>query len=304
MTRKFGFTLIELLVVIAIIAILAAIIFPVFMRAKEAAYRSGDMTSLNNIRNGLQLYRADQEAYPPQLLGYVTNYTTGPQAGQIIPANLLKAGLYPRRIDSINSLKPAYDRKSMTDIVPAAWPSADSRPAGSAAILDLNGDGNIVSSLAEDDPQQARQAYASGNNCSTTSTSSCVYYINDGSPSFQWQVGNNANAATKFYAVSGYDVGEVKAAPGGDENRRWELHYTLRWTNWGVSGGNQRDDPRQLIYSEPPDNTVITWDAWFRDYTSGNLPVRGKKDFVLFLGGGARPYDSADIADRSWRVLP
>ena len=34
MTRKSGFTLIELLVVIAIIAILAAIIFPVFMKAK------------------------------------------------------------------------------------------------------------------------------------------------------------------------------------------------------------------------------------------------------------------------------
>ena len=35
--RKFGFTLIELLVVIAIIAILAAILFPVFARAREKA---------------------------------------------------------------------------------------------------------------------------------------------------------------------------------------------------------------------------------------------------------------------------
>ncbi|MFN3684726.1 MAG: prepilin-type N-terminal cleavage/methylation domain-containing protein, partial [Fimbriimonadaceae bacterium] len=34
---RFGFTLIELLVVIAIVAILAAILFPVFARAKEAA---------------------------------------------------------------------------------------------------------------------------------------------------------------------------------------------------------------------------------------------------------------------------
>ena len=36
--RRRGFTLIELLVVIAIIAILAAILFPVFVRAKHSAY--------------------------------------------------------------------------------------------------------------------------------------------------------------------------------------------------------------------------------------------------------------------------
>jgi len=64
------------------------------------------------------------------------------------------------------------------------------------------------------------------------------------------------------------------------------------------------DDPRQLIYSDPPDDTVITWDSWFRDYDIGNLPQHNKKDFVLFLGGGARTYDSAIIADRSWRVTP
>jgi prepilin-type N-terminal cleavage/methylation domain-containing protein len=55
MTRKSGFTLIELLVVIAIISILAAIIFPVFAKAKESALRSSDMTSMNSIRTALQL---------------------------------------------------------------------------------------------------------------------------------------------------------------------------------------------------------------------------------------------------------
>jgi prepilin-type N-terminal cleavage/methylation domain-containing protein len=45
MRRHRGFTLIELLVVIAIIAILAAILFPVFARAREAARQS---SCLNN----------------------------------------------------------------------------------------------------------------------------------------------------------------------------------------------------------------------------------------------------------------
>ena len=72
MSRRNAFTLIELLVVIAIIGILSAIIFPVFARMKDSAYKSGDLTNMNSIRTALQLYRADQGAYPPTLLGYAS----------------------------------------------------------------------------------------------------------------------------------------------------------------------------------------------------------------------------------------
>ena len=47
--RDRGFTLIELLVVIAIIAILAAILFPVFLRAKMAAQKAGCISNLREI---------------------------------------------------------------------------------------------------------------------------------------------------------------------------------------------------------------------------------------------------------------
>ena len=48
-TSKRGFTLIELLVVIAIIAILAAILFPVFARARENARRASCQSNLKQI---------------------------------------------------------------------------------------------------------------------------------------------------------------------------------------------------------------------------------------------------------------
>ncbi len=64
MKRK-GFTLIELLVVIAIIAILAAILFPVFARARENARRASCQSNLKQIGLGILQYTQDyDEKYP------------------------------------------------------------------------------------------------------------------------------------------------------------------------------------------------------------------------------------------------
>jgi prepilin-type N-terminal cleavage/methylation domain-containing protein/prepilin-type processing-associated H-X9-DG protein len=60
-----GFTLIELLVVIAIIAILAAILFPVFGRARENARRSSCLSNLKQLGLGLAQYTQDYDERMP-----------------------------------------------------------------------------------------------------------------------------------------------------------------------------------------------------------------------------------------------
>jgi prepilin-type N-terminal cleavage/methylation domain-containing protein len=60
-----GFTLIELLVVIAIIAVLAAILFPVFARARAAGWASACTEHLHQIYAAVKMYQLDHEYVPP-----------------------------------------------------------------------------------------------------------------------------------------------------------------------------------------------------------------------------------------------
>ena len=75
---KRAFTLIELLVVIAIIAILAAILFPVFSRAKEAAKQTACVSNARQIGIGVSMYVQDHDGGFP--IHYA--YNSVPPAGQ------------------------------------------------------------------------------------------------------------------------------------------------------------------------------------------------------------------------------
>ena len=66
MTRQpRGFTLIELLVVIAILAVLAAILFPVFAQAREKARQSDCLAHYHQIGQAIHLYASDYDSKTP-----------------------------------------------------------------------------------------------------------------------------------------------------------------------------------------------------------------------------------------------
>jgi len=294
---KKGFTLIELLVVIAIIAILAAIIFPVFSRVKDSAYRSSDMSNMNALRTALQLYRQDQGGYPSELLGYVTAYSGSaiPQGtSDIIPANTLVGALYPKRVDSLSTFQPAYDRLNAgqlyTTITTAHWPTK----------VDGSGASNPGS----------YQRYGPNDSYGIPLMNVVQRCFNPGGGNPTFDTANN------YYAISGYDVASTPIS-SGIQNPNYEIHYSLFWSAYTVAAdpcnpitsgpnaetGNSADDTRQLGYFDPPEATVITWDSNFRDYDAGAV-AHTKKDIVLFIGGSARPYDSAFMATESWKATP
>ena len=97
-----AFTLIELLVVIAIIAILAAILFPVFAKVREKARQTSCTSNLKQLGLAFMQYQQDSDEYlPPTFYG-----TAQCWAGKIYPY-VKSAGVYHCPDDSTGTYKPA-----------------------------------------------------------------------------------------------------------------------------------------------------------------------------------------------------
>lgn len=81
MKRRHGFTLIELLVVIAIIAILAAILFPVFAQARASARKTSCLSNMKQLSLGALMYVQDyDERFPNWDWGFFCNGGNNGQA--------------------------------------------------------------------------------------------------------------------------------------------------------------------------------------------------------------------------------
>jgi prepilin-type N-terminal cleavage/methylation domain-containing protein len=94
-----AFTLVELLVVIVLIAILSAMLFPVFTRAREKARQSGCLSNLRQIGMAYMLYTSDYDGYFPYAVSFGAKLdTTGSSPDEyqkILEAPLITNVLQP-----------------------------------------------------------------------------------------------------------------------------------------------------------------------------------------------------------------
>ena len=114
---KKAFTLIELLVVIAIIAILAAILFPVFAQAKFAAKKTASLSGLKQVALGLQMYSNDFDDTAVPDYGYADGSIAGDTdlyhynntwVGRTFPYVKNNAIYFDKAFSEINDYKKLY----------------------------------------------------------------------------------------------------------------------------------------------------------------------------------------------------
>lgn len=86
-----------------------------------------------------------------------------------------------------------------------------------------------------------------------------------------------------------------------------ELHYNKKWT---VAAAGLGDDPRQLIYKEPPDNTVVTYCLYHSSMNGAGNPATNHHAIVVFLSGRVQMIAADKMANwpgsagYPWQVLP
>jgi prepilin-type N-terminal cleavage/methylation domain-containing protein len=120
-----GFTLVELLVVVGVIAILAAMLFPVFAQAREAARRTRCVSNVHQLMQATMLYAQDHDGYIYHLSGRGFRFSGYTNCFDL-PACGLTPAPEPRLIDpqiqadpdrGPRKLKAAYDPYLRSDAV-------------------------------------------------------------------------------------------------------------------------------------------------------------------------------------------
>lgn len=121
---KHGFTLIELLVVIAIIAILAAILFPVFAQAREKARQTACLSNIKQWGTAIMMYQQDYDERFPMAYGYYPGVGWLRGLAHFFPADWAKDVTDPDEIAAYNMIWANTVQPYMKNMEIASCPSA------------------------------------------------------------------------------------------------------------------------------------------------------------------------------------
>ncbi len=203
--RKTGFTLIELLVVISIIALLAAILFPVFGRARDNARRSNGLSNVKQISLGVLQYLQD---YDERFFDTVTERHAQSSTKLGAVANLAQAGDYSYRA----KLQP-YIKSTQLFKDPSApeWPTPTSGQFFSTDYGFHSNEGNFEAGFGQSDWYKANPSFGVNSSHSLASIGNSSRYIivseagrSDASPSRGGVYPlNDGTDPTKYYAFPG-----------------------------------------------------------------------------------------------------
>lgn len=256
-----GFTLIELLTVIAIIAILMAVIFPVFSSVRENARRTSCISNMKNMYQATKQFQLDNRSYPEYLFGPALSASTGKPlitAGAALSMEQIAGKLSTQdRADTVaQEVKKAYARSLYPEYVKS---------------LDVFRCPNNTEFDAVSEPvvrEVKRRTHTPGENPPNVVETNYTYAYNsyDASPRI---TGNNKIDLTNF--VTRY--ARLWTSVEGDPNK--------------VPAADQAAYRNQLYWRTPSDDTYVTMCTYH---------VPKGKIIVLNLNGNTRVLDTQKLS--------
>jgi len=257
-----GFTLIELLVVIAIIAILTAILLPVFASVREGSRQGVAISNMKDIQQKMAQFKLDNHRYPEVLFGYSDGKGSMKEAlGRAQAAGTAAAyfpGLYPAYIKDVEVFTDPNNKVNTSDAGQFTGQTATKIVAPCNAAVDMSLSGNSASGCAGTPPVTTP---APGSVVSTTRN----FYLADAYDSSPLVTGTNtANGAS----VVRYQLARENTVTGG-ATADLDYNYQLRWQN-------------------PPAGTLVTATTYHVQ--------NADKVLVLFESGAVKKVTGADFA--------
>lgn len=281
-----AFTLVELLVVIAIIAILAAIIFPVFATVRENARQSSSISNMRQISTAMGQFQLDNHRNPDVLFGYVyyaysdsggdPNYS-GPAAPQSMDTAFSKAQA------DVQANAKTHPSLNVSDTFPGLYPEYV-RDVATFRDADNNDNGNVPSKIANGGTTDTNVLCPSADTACTPTT----------------PAGTLVKTTHRFYAEDAYDVSPKVTATNQVNKDLYVARYQSAWTS--IDDINNMATPKldctnnaasamcgpngvnfythQLHWKNPPAETYVTSTTYHVPNTDTVL--------VLFEGGNAK----------------
>ncbi len=256
-----GFTLIELLVVIAIIAILAAILFPVFAQAREKARQSTCTSNQRQIAASVLMYTQDHEEMLPSTASIWRDISVDPKLLVDPSRSLITNGYGYNYTVSLKSLgeiqvpneKPLIADSTNPENFVISWLDYDLRHNKNAIIAYIDGHvGSVKIALPDLVADQDLMTDISG--LANGSSLPASWTVVTGSPNAgAIQVKTGDGQSTSWIDINGYNKTAYRSLQGGTV-RQWVLTALIKGNHGPSNGGDHaymqvRDDLGNAIVS-------------------------------------------------------
>jgi len=300
---KGGFTLIELLVVIAIIAILAAILFPVFAQAKAAAKKINSLSNQKQIGVGIQLYAGDYDDILPET-GWDGPCSRPDESHDLTSASVSDAywsGVYAFPIaiqpyvknlqivaDQADPDKGVwgkegsycYEAQLLAYGIPGAYAGIKDVPGGMVKVFPVSYSGNYFVARAYDAPRGSTKA--KGRSMTEIASPANVFFSADVGSARLASGGTFAG----WYIAPGY-------GNSGNGTGRWERGARhLGGRNWTFTDGHAKyaKDPAFVVNGVTVPQRQTMWDYQqrgiysFPETTGSNYCAKGESSCSALSG--------------------